>query len=184
MKLEKISLTFAAALALGLAGCSKNEPVTPPDEAHKAAGSPADAVAKTAEAAQAEAATADAAKAAEATKAEAMKQQAEAQKLAAEKTAAEKTAADKLAQTAAAAAPEQARIQSLIDTAKNLTGQNKYAEALKIIGELSNLKLSPEQQVLVDGLKQTAEKQAAQAVTDQAATGASKAIGDVLGGKK
>ena len=98
--------------------------------------------------------------------------------------AAEKTAADKLAQTAAAAAPEQARIQSLIDTAKNLTGQNKYAEALKIIGELSNLKLSPEQQVLVDGLKQTAEKQAAQAVTDQAATGASKAIGDVLGGKK
>ena len=180
MKLEKISLTFAAALALGLAGCSKNEPVRPTaDDAHKAAGSTADAVAKTAEAAQAEAATADAAKTTEATKAEAMKQQAEAQKL-----AAEKTAADKLAQTAAAAAPEQARIQSLIDTAKNLTGQNKYAEALKVIGELSNLKLSPEQQTLVDGLKKTAEQQAAQAVADKAAGGASKAIGDALGGKK
>jgi hypothetical protein len=36
----------------------------------------------------------------------------------------------------------------------------------------------------VDGLKQTAQKQAAQAVADKAATDASKGVGDLLGGKK
>jgi hypothetical protein len=193
-------LTVCGALAFS-AGCGKNEGAAPP--AAKDTQTPADAAAaqsqkaaeaqrkadaeRAAQAAQAaeaqkqmEAAkAADAAKVAEAAKAEATKQPAEAEKL-----AAEKTAADKLAQTAAAAAQEKGRIQSLIDTAKNLTGQNKYAEALKLLGELANLKLTPEQQALVDGLKQTAQRQAAQGATDKAAAGASKAIGDALGGKK
>lgn len=187
-----------AALALGgvlvfCAGCGKNESVTPPTakdsppsaEATTAQSQIADTE-KTAKAAQAAEAQkqAEAAKVADAAKAEALKLQAEAEKQAATKAAAEKTATDKLAQTAAAAAQETSRIQNLIASAKNLTGQNKYAEALKILGELANLKLTPEQQALVDGLKQTAEKQAAQAVADKAATSASKAIGDVLGGKK
>jgi hypothetical protein len=52
------------------------------------------------------------------------------------------------------------------------------------LGELANLKLTPEQQTLVDGLKKTAEQQVAQAVADKAAASASKAIGDALTGKK
>ena len=192
-------LTVCGALAFS-AGCGKNEGTAPP--AAKDTQPPADAAAaqsqkaaeaqrladaeRAAQAAQAAEAQkqAETAKAAEVTKAEAMKQQAAADKLAAEQAAAGKTAAEKLAQTAAAAAQEKGRIQSLIDSAKNLTGQNKYAEALNVLGELANLKLAPEQQALVDGLKKAAEKQAAQAVADKAAAGATKAIGDVLGGKK
>ena len=192
-------LTVCGALAFS-AGCGKNEGAAPP--AAKDTQTPADAAAaqsqkaaeaqrkadaeRAAQAAQAAAAQQqmEAAKAAELAATEALKQQAAAEKLAAEKAAAEKTAADKLAQTAATAPQEKSQIQSLIDTAKNLTGQNKYAEALKVIAELTNLKLSPEQQTLVDGLKKTAEQQAAQAVSDKAAAGASKAIGDALGGKK
>jgi len=177
-------LAVCGALAFS-AGCGKNEGAAPP--AAKDTQTPADAataqsqkVAEAQQKADAERA-AQAAQAAELAKAEAMKQAA-AEKLAAEKAAAEKIAAEKLAQPAAATA--QGRIQSLIDTAKSLTGQNKYAEALKVIGELANLKLTPEQQALVDGLKQTAQKQAAQAATDKAAADASKAIGDALGGKK
>jgi hypothetical protein len=60
----------------------------------------------------------------------------------------------------------------------------RKADATKTLGELANLKLTPEQQALVDGLNKTAEQQAAQAVSDKAAAGATQAIGDVLGGKK
>src|ERR1017187_4539087 len=68
MKNKTLLLTFTAVLALGLAGCSKNEPVTPAaDNANKAASSAADAADKTAEAAKVEAAkAAEAAKVAEA----------------------------------------------------------------------------------------------------------------------
>lgn len=186
-------------------GCGKNEGTAP--TAAKDAPTPADAAAaKAAKAAEAQRKAdaeraAQAARVAEAANTEATRQQTAAEKLAAEKVvaaeklasekvaaaeklAAEKTAADKLAAAAAATAQEKGRIQSLIDTARNLTGQNKYAEALKVLGELSNLKLSPEQQTLVDGLTKTAEQQAAQAVADKAASGAPKAIGDILGGKK
>jgi hypothetical protein len=69
MKFSTISLTFAAALAFGLASCSKNEPVTlTTDDANKAVGSAADTLTNIAEGTKAEAAkTAEAAKA-EATK--------------------------------------------------------------------------------------------------------------------
>jgi len=100
---------------------------------------------------------------------------------AAEKAAADKAAADKLAQ--AAAAQEQSRIQSLIDTAQNLAGQNKYTEALNTLGVLANVKLSPEQQAIVDKLKAAIEKQAAQAATDKATSSAQGAIGNALSGQ-
>ena len=70
MNFKRIPFTLAAALALALAGCNKNEPSTPvADGANKPANSTA------AEAAKAEAAKAEAAKA-EATKAEAAKDEA------------------------------------------------------------------------------------------------------------
>lgn len=159
-------LTVCGALAFST-GCSQNENAAPP--AAKDTQTPADTAAapsqKAAEAQpQADAQpAAQAAQTADAAKAEAMKQQAEAAKL----------ASDQLAQ-------EQSRIQSLIDSAKNLTGEKKYAEALKVLGELANLKLTPEQQALVDGLKKTVEE----AMAKQAAAGASQTLGDALGGKK
>jgi len=169
-KITMILLAMGALLAFS-AGCGKSENTAPP------------AVQDTQPAT-------DAATAADAVEAEAQEQQAAADKvatadkLAAERAAAENAAAEKLAQAAAMAAQEQGRIQTLIDTAKDLTGQNKYAEAMKVIDELSKLTLSPEQQSLVDSLKQTAEEQAAKAVADKAAAGATKALGDALGGKK
>ena len=108
------------------------------------------------------------------------RQKAEDERAAQNAAAAKQAAAAK----ASAATQEKDRIQTLLDTAKNLTGQNKYAEALKVIGELSKLNLSPDQQTLVDGLKKTAEQQAAKAVAGKAATDASKTVGDALGGKK
>jgi colicin import membrane protein len=203
-------MALCGALALS-AGCGKKEGTAPPtvkgtptptDAAPPKAAQAADAQQKAdAERADQTAQTAEAARVAEAAKTEATRRQTAAETLAAEKVvaaerlasekvaaaeklAAEKTAADKLAEAATATAQENARILSLIDSAKNLTGQNKYAEALKILSELSNLKLSPEQQTLVDGLKKTAEQQAVQAVADKAAPGTPKAIGDILGGKK
>ena len=100
---------------------------------------------------------------------------------AADKAAVDKAAADKLAQ--AAAAEEQSRIQGLIDTAKNLAEQNKYTEALNTLNELVNVKLSPEQQAIVDTLKATIQKQVAQAATDKAASTAQGAVGNVLNGQ-
>ena len=97
---------------------------------------------------------------------------------AADKAAADKDATDKAAQ--AAAAQEQSRIQGLIDTAKDLTGQNKYAEALKTLNELANVKLSPEQQSVVDTLKAAIQKQVTQAAADKAASTAQSAVGNVL----
>lgn len=126
---------------------------------------------------------AEAAAAAEAAKLEASRKQAAADKLAADKAAADK-AADLRAQTATATAQEQARIQGLIHTVTNLTGQGQYADALKVLGELATLRLYPEQQTLVDGLRKTAQQQATQAAADKAAAGASQAVGDALGGKK
>lgn len=165
----KTNITMTILAACGVlafsAGCNKNESAAPaaPKDTQTPAGAAAVPSQQTAEAQQ----KADAAKAAEAAKAEATKQQA----------AAEKLAADKLAQ-------EQTRIRSLIDSAKILTGQNKYAEALKVLGELANLKLTPEQQALADGLKKTAEEQAAKAAAEKVAGDASKAIGGALGDKK
>ena len=100
---------------------------------------------------------------------------------AADKAAADKDAADKAAQ--AAATQEQSRIQGLIDTAKDLTGQNKYTEALNTLNELVNVKLSPEQQAMVDTLKAAIQKQVAQAATDKAASAAQSAVGNALNGQ-
>ena len=177
-------LTLWGALTF-TSGCGKQEDAVSPTENDTPAVAPATTatapspgpaeVQKQVEAAKA----AEAAKIAEAARAEAVRRQGEAERL-----AAEKTAADKAAQMAATAAQEKTRIETLIATVKNLIGEKKYAEALQMLAELSNSQLSPEQQTLVDGLKKTAEQQATQAVTDKATSGATRAIGDALGGKK
>ncbi|MBN2505884.1 MAG: hypothetical protein JXQ71_04245, partial [Verrucomicrobia bacterium] len=123
-------------------------------------------------------------------------EKAAAEKAAAEKAAAEKAAAEKAAvagtsavktavgQVSAVVAQEQTRIQGVIDNAKNLIGQKKYSEALKTLGDLANVKLTPEQQATVDNLTQAAQKLAARSATEKAAAGAAQSISDALGGKK
>ena len=88
--------------------------------------------------------------------------------------------AQKLAQQAA----EETKVQTLIDTAKGLSGQNKWAEALKILTDLAGQKLTPTQQGVVDGLKAEAQKQAAAALTQKATQEGANAVGGLLNPKK
>ena len=155
MKFKQISFTLAAVLALGLAGCSKNEPVTPvADDANKAANSTADAVAGTVDAAKVEAAKVEAAKV-EVPKADAT-------------TVAVPADATKAA--------ESAKDQGLIDKAKGLVAENKLSEASSLLQQLAGRTLTPEQTKLVDGLKEQIQKALAANVTENAAG----AVGNLL----
>ena len=92
-----------------------------------------------------------------------------------------KTAAKEVTDQAAAqvkAAQQQA--QGLIDQSKTYVSEKKYQEALGSLSQLTNLKLTPEQQKLVDDLKAQIQSALAKATaTDPAA-----ALGGALGGKK
>ena len=85
-----------------------------------------------------------------------------------------KSAATSLAAEAASKADD------LIKQAKSLVGSAQYKDAANIVQQLSSLKLTPEQQKLVDDLKTTIQK----ALAKQATTEGAKAVGDLLGGKK
>lgn len=90
--------------------------------------------------------------------------------------AARKAAADAQAQVAATAA----KVASLIDTAKKLTSENKWAEALKILNDLAAAKLTPQQQAVVDSLKEQANKELKAAAAKKATDEAAKAVGGLL----
>jgi colicin import membrane protein len=187
MKTQKLIIPLIAAtvLALGLASCSKNEPVAPAaEDINKAASSAADAANKAAEAAKAQAAKAadaakaEAAKVAEAAKAEAAKA-ADAAKAEAAKTAeAAKVEAAKAeaAKAEAAKAADNAKTQGLIDKAKSLIAEGKFADASSALQQLAGQTLSGEQQTLVDGLKEQIQK----ALAAKAAENAAGAAGNLL----
>ena len=105
---------------------------------------------------------------------------ADAQKLAtsAQRTASEAAAA--LKDATATAGDSTAKAQGLIDTAKRLTSENKWSEALKTLNELANVKLTPEQQKLVESLKAQAQKQIEAMATKKATDEAGKAVGGLL----
>lgn len=170
MKLENFSLILAAALALGLAGCSKNEPAaSAAEDANKAAVSAADTAAKAAETARAEAA-----KAAETAKAEAARV-AEAAQAEADKVAeAAKLEATKTAEAAKAA--DTAKTQGLIDQVKSLIAEGKYSDATSLLGQLAGQSLNVDQQKLVDGLKEQIQK----ALAAKAAGNAAGDLGNLL----
>lgn len=187
MEFKQISLTLAAALALGLVSCSKNESVAlTADDASKTTRSSADAVSKTAEATQAEAAhTAVAARNEAANIAEAAKSAAtqttepaktEAAKAAEAASAQAAKTADGAKTAEAAKAPDKGKVQELIDKAKSLIAENKLSDASSVLQQLAGRPLSGEQTKLVDGLKE----QIQQALVAKAAQNASGSVGNLL----
>ena len=175
MKLKQISFTLAATLALGLAGCNKNEPaVTNADEVAKAAETARIEAAKVADVAKAEAA-----KNAEAARAEAAKT-ADAAKADATRTAEEdKAQAAKTADSAkveAAKTAEGGMAQGLIDKAKNLIAENKFSDASGVLQQLTGMSLSADQTKLVDSLKEQIQK----ALTAKATENAAGSVGNLL----
>ena len=86
-----------------------------------------------------------------------------------------KGAVESKAKEVAAQANSQA--QALIDQAKSLISQNKFSEALTSVNQLSSFKLSPDQQQLVEKLKEQIQK----ALAGQ---GAAKSIGNLIPGAK
>ena len=87
--------------------------------------------------------------------------------------------AQKAATDAAAATSDQA--QGVIDKTKALIAEKKYTEALNELKALSELKLTPEQQKLVDDLKAQIQKAMAGATADDATKKATDAVGGMLG---
>jgi len=198
MKIKPIVLSLGALTLIALTACNKQE-APPPAVSTEAAktSSGADTISAAAQkTADAQKTAADALKAADAqaqadaAKADQALKQAAADKMAADQAAADKLAADKVAaDQALAAKPAQlsggtAQIQALIDSAKKLAGDNKWAEVLKIISDLAGQPLTPAQQTTVAGLKSEAQKQAQASLTQKAAGDASSALGGLLAPKK
>lgn len=150
MKPQKISYPLIVVLALGLAGCSKNEPATPTaDNENKTASPTAEAVAETAETANAEAEHAIAIT-----------------------NIAPPTNAVQLTE-----AMDSSRIQELIDKAKGLVAESKFADASSTLQQLAGQTLTDEQTKLVDALKEQIQK----ALSAEAVENATGGVGNLLG---
>ena len=80
-------------------------------------------------------------------------------------------------EVAPAAAAATAEAQGAIDKVKSLIAEKKYTEALGILKELSSLKLTPDQQKIVDDLKAQIEN----ALQAQATSEATNSAGGLLG---
>jgi len=92
------------------------------------------------------------------------------------KAAGEKAATDVSKQVQETASAASAKVQELIDKTKKLIADNKYQDASAIIEELTGYKLTPEQQKLVDALKEQIQK----ALASKAATDGASAVGGLL----
>ena len=130
MKIKTLGAGLASCLLItALSGCDNNKSST--NEVPKAAESAADSVKQATETAATEV-----------------------------KQAGEK-AADAVAKQTETAEPAEATsspASGLIEKAKTFVAEKKYQDALNVLKELKDVKLIPEQQKIVDGLKAQAEK--------------------------
>jgi hypothetical protein len=92
------------------------------------------------------------------------------------KPAVEKAATEVKEAASTAVADATARANALIDQAKKLVSETKYADALKIVQQLADMKLTPEQEKLVASLKEQIQK----ATTALSSTNAAEALGNLL----
>ena len=92
------------------------------------------------------------------------------------KAAAETAVADTTKQAQDAAATTASKAQEWIDKAKSLIAENKYSEASSALQQLAALKLTPEQQKLVDDLKAQIQKALAAKATGEGTS----AVGNLL----
>jgi len=180
MKFKQIPIALVAILAVGLAGCSKNETATTAaEDANKAAEVARAEATKTADAAKAEAdrvakaAQVEAAKTADAANAELAKTAAAAKAQAA--VTAEAAKAD-AAKADAEKAANDTRIQALIDKARVLIAENKLPDASSVLQQLNAQSLSDPQKKLVDDLKDQIQK----AIVAKASNSAASGVGDLL----
>lgn len=73
-----------------------------------------------------------------------------------------------------------AQAVALIDQARVHINKREYQAALNVLQKVSALKLTPEQQKLVQELQATAQRELAKATTDKAVSEAGKAVGGLL----
>ena len=92
------------------------------------------------------------------------------------KAAAETAVADATKQAQDAAATATSKAQEWIDKAKSLIADNKFSEASSALQQLGGLKLTAEQQKMVDSLKEQIQKALATKATGEGAS----AVGDLL----
>ena len=74
--------------------------------------------------------------------------------------------------------------QNLLTQAKGYLGQGKWSEALGALNQLNGQNLTPEQQTLLQSLKDQAQKGAAASAQAGAAAEAKKAAGNLIPGTK
>lgn len=163
IKLFSPSGFLAMAMLATLVGCSpKADDEVSPDDASPATNAAAPALRETAESMKQDAAAVSS------------QAQSNANQAADQVQAAADQTSAQLQQATATATPE---VQNLVQQARNYLNDKKYAEALGTVQRLTNLKLTPEQQKLVDDLRAQVQSAMAKAGASDAASKLGNALG-------